>query len=476
MEAYFGKSIAGRTGVSRTPKASAGSYNHAFEKPTISFSRFHNQPNKENQSTATGPKRMIELNVKNESDQHGHFNRKSHNFDVFSPKAGKSATPTAVSARPVQNAVSSNILRSFELNPAFLKQAREEAMKNQHSQGAQKNMTRQPVVGNGSQDARQNGSLAETSVNVQKASSPRILDPNLVPRESAQYGSNPYMKLMNGGGLGSPKHAAFTAENRQSAASRKPAMRGSYDFMAKELQEALDARQGGKSAKSRTGPRKYDTLKISTTGSSDPRVSSFAILQTESNQENDYGAYHPSERINTEGSDTQHWKQTSQGEDARARQVPSLEIDPRALGSPKYSSDRTFKFIQKPVVAVQSQQKGNNINENEFVQKQSSNKVEDAKARAQNVATGSALNGSEHLAAGKKYGTLQPKQQKLESFSVGNNHGDPAESTELKKQPETKLNLKKEQPEPQKSLKDFVTQVSPGGIDITDSFRYNCIT
>src|SRR5690606_39805678 len=53
---------------------------------------------------------------------------------------------TAVSARPVQNAVSSNILSSFELNPAFLKQAREEAMKNQHSQGAQKNIIRQLVV------------------------------------------------------------------------------------------------------------------------------------------------------------------------------------------------------------------------------------------------------------------------------------------------------------------------------------------
>lgn len=370
MEQYYPKSNLTITSSFRTPKAGNSKQGFNFERAGVpTTSTHHSQMNKENNFTGITSKKPFESQLKAEPEQFGYakasaLDRKSYNFESYGTKQGPVASNsnayTSNKLSQVSKVTSQPLLMSHDMNTYTNAAARSREQQTHSTVTQQIQFTKNP--------SKADGRYAEKSNNYpQEVRNSRILTEEYMNSNTRTAGNdktssdatngNIYLKLISNLSVSSPKTKDATPDARQNSSNRKAPQRASYDFAHKELLQSNTLKNSNKNIK----PTGYtnENLKLAADDYKAANRKSFL-----SNEE-DYSLAKASSVDRTKQPESTKNRSLardnqyappyfSRGESAQPRGFGSgtttTPSNVGALGSPKYTSDKTFKFQEKTPV------------------------------------------------------------------------------------------------------------------------------
>ena len=379
MEQYYQKSNLTINSTFRTPKAGTVKQAFNFDKAGIpGTSTHHSQMNKENNMAGISSKKAIESQGKIEQDQFvfskaSTLDRKSYNFDTYGVKPGQVALNTGVYASnkqsQVNKVVSQPMLMSHDLNVLAAAKARDHVMATQPIQ-----FTKNPMKADGKYTEKPANYAQETKHNRIPTEEFISMNSRVDDKNSDANIGNIYLKLISNLTMGSPKMKETTPDTRAHTNIRKMPTRSSYDFAHKELLQSNALKNSGKNSRAINYPE--ETQKSSSVHPDDYRSAARkGFMSNEDVQDYSLTKASSVERMKqpestknrSSGVENQYASYFSRVDVAQQRSPGNgivtqgsgsiIQGNVSTLGSPKYASEKGFKFNERPYPASHSQEK-----------------------------------------------------------------------------------------------------------------------
>ena len=361
MDQYYSKPNLSITTAFRTPKAGNFRQGFSFEKAGVPGTSTHySQMNKENQAVGITMQKSTDFQARRQPEGFSKgptFEKKSYNFDSYGTNLGQQPSFHANYYAPMKlsqtsSGISQPLLVSHDPNTFTATRAREE----NQLMGQTMQFSRNPP--------RVMGSYAEKQNYDQESRNGRVLTEEDTNANYRGFEANSRTGVYSSLSFGSPKNQAITPELLQNPNSRKMPQRSSYDFATRELMQANSVKTISKRPESQQ-PESQRALYQQEDANSTSRK---AFLQSRDYPHTkatsvDRVKLQDTSYYSKEGSDSQYSMNFSQVESSfqrNAEPVYPSQGTASMFGSPKYTSERVFKFEKVMSPSTQAQERMRN--------------------------------------------------------------------------------------------------------------------